>query len=185
MLNSSGPSSCTHQWVLGDAQERVRIWKAFVRFCLSTLLDSIFQRFLSQMQSPYISTYSFFQDLFSFSFVPTRSCIDIIFYEGTMHASCLVSQKSSVLMGTFKIICWPQPFLNSAWFSPSLFEKKMRGYNKNSPWQSRTIKNYDDCTAELMFDVSIPYIVISIKWKRERLNAALIIWDPIGRYMLF
>lgn len=124
----------------------------------------------------------FFQDLFSFSFVPTRSCIDIIFYEGTMHASCLVWQKSSVLMGTFKIICWPQPFLNSAWFSPFLlFEKKMRGYNKNSPWQSRTIRNYDDCTAELMFDVSIPYIVISIKWKRERLNAALITWDPIGR----
>lgn len=183
MLSSSGPSSRTHQWVLGDAQEWVRIWKAFVRFCLSTLLDSIFQRFLSQMQSPYVSTYSFSRTCSHFPLYPQ----EVVLTSSFMKELCMPLAwygKNHVLMGTFKIICWPQPFLNSAWFSPSLFEKKMRGYDNNSPWQSRTIKNYNDCTAELMFDVSIPYIVISFKWKRERLNAAFITWDPIGRYML-
>jgi len=59
------------------------------------------------------------------------------------------------------------------------------GYDKSTPWQSRTIKkSYDDCTAELMLGISIPYIVFSIKWKRECLNTALNQrWDPIGTFL--
>lgn len=173
MPDFSGPSSCSQQWVPGDLSEWLLIGKAFVRFALSSPLDSTSYLKESWARCCFhvILGVFLFKSFVPSSFGPAESWIHIILYRRTVQASCLVRQKiTHCLFNHFN-----GNFLKSK-LTPTLFkfipiftfsgERKMRAVTKQ--------ESCSDCRAELMFGISIPYIVFSSNWEMECLNTALI-----------
>lgn len=155
MPKFSGPSSCPQQWVQGDAREWIRIREAFVRFCLSNLLDSTpyFKGSWARCSFLVILDVFLLQNLIPSSFVPTKSWIHIILYQGTVQVSYLVWKKSHLLSfqyffnGNFLNNMLTPTFFKFSLIFPVSNEKKVRGYDKTTPQQSRTVtKSYDDCS---------------------------------------
>lgn len=174
MPGFSGPSSCSQQWVPGDASEWLRIGKAFVRVGLSTFLDSTSYFKVSWARCCFhvILGVFLFQIFVPSSFGPAESWICIIFSRGTVEASFRVSQKiTHCLFNNFNGIFKNSKLTSFLKIHPKfhlLWWEENEGSNKVGEWRRVAM------TVELMFGVSIPYIVFSTNWKIECFNPALI-----------
>lgn len=157
------PAVSTRGW-LGMDKNRKGICE--VLFSYPPGLYFLFQRFLSQMQFPCNPWCIPFPELCPI-FLCTHKELD------PHHP--LSRNRASLLPGVEKITyclfsIFNGNFLNNI-LTPTFFkfsliftfsgEKKMRGCDQNTPQRSGTIKkSYNDCTAELMFGISIPTLFL-------------------------
>lgn len=89
----------------------------------------LFQRFLSQMQFPCNPWCIPLPWLSPILLCTHRVGSTLSFTKELCKSPAWCGKKSPLVfsiffMGTFKVKCWPQPFLNSARFSPSLVRRK-------------------------------------------------------------